>query len=293
LRDFKEKVALITGAGSGIGRALALELADSGCSLALVDWNEDSLVETKLMLEKKNVAVSTHAFDISDRDKVNDLPNQVLSQHNQIDMVFNNAGLSIVGSVKEVDEEDWSFGLDILLNSVIQMTTVFLPLLEKRPEAAIINTSSIFGLFSVPKQSIYNVGKFGVKAFTESLALEMEVSGSPVEVYCVFPGHIGTNIYSSSRFKSFDADDAGAAIFGANAATKEEAGINFKHNAPLSPKHAAKVILKNIKKKNKRILIGTDAHFYDLMSRLFPRNFLKIIWILPFIRGLFKFGKKT
>ena len=293
MKDFKEKVALITGAGSGIGRALALELADSGCSLALVGWNEDSLAETKLLLEKKNVAVSTHAFDISDREKVNELPNQVLSHHNQIDMVFNNAGLSIVGSVKEVDEEDWNFGLDILLNSVIQMTTVFLPLLEKRPEAAIINTSSIFGLFSVPKQSIYNVGKFGVKAFTEALSLEMEVSGSPVEVYCVFPGHIGTNIYSSSRFKSFEADDAGAAIFGANAATKEEAGINFKHNAPSSPEHAAKVILKNIKKKNKRILIGVDAHFYDLMSRLFPRNFLKIIWILPFFRGLFKFGKKS
>ena len=293
MKDFKEKVALITGAGSGIGRALALELADSGCSLALVDWNEDSLAETKLLLEKKNVAVSTHAFDISDREKVNDLPNQVLCHHDQIDMVFNNAGLSIVGSVKEVDEEDWNFGLDILLNSVIQMTTVFLPLLEKRPEAAIINTSSIFGLFSVPKQSIYNVGKFGVKAFTESLSLEMEVSQSPVEVYCVFPGHIGTNIYSSSRFKSFEADDAGAAIFGANAATKEEAGINFKHNAPSSPEHAAKVILKNIKKKNKRILIGVDAHFYDLMSRLFPRNFLKIIWILPFFRGLFKFGKKS
>jgi len=293
LKDFKEKVALITGAGSGIGRALAVELADSGCSLALVDWNADSLAETKLLLEKKNVAVSTHAFDISDREKVSNLPNQVLSHHNQIDMVFNNAGLSIVGSVKEVDEGDWNFGLDILLNSVIQMTTVFLPLLEKRPEAAIINTSSIFGLFSVPKQSIYNVGKFGVKAFTESLALEMEVTDSPVEVYCVFPGHIGTNIYSSAKFKSFEADDAGAAIFGANAATKEEAGINFKHNAPTSPEHAAKVILKNIKKKNKRILIGIDAHFYDLMSRLFPRNFLKIIWILPFIRGLFKFGKKS
>ena len=293
MKDFKEKVALITGAGSGIGRALAVELADSGCSLALVDWNADSLAETKLLLEKKNVAVSTHAFDISDREKVSNLPNQVMSHHNQIDMVFNNAGLSIVGSVKEVDEGDWNFGLDILLNSVIQMTTVFLPLLEKRPEAAIINTSSIFGLFSVPKQSIYNVGKFGVKAFTESLALEMEVSDSPVEVYCVFPGHIGTNIYSSAKFKSFEADDAGAAIFGANAATKEEAGINFRHNAPSSPEHAAKVILKNIKKKNKRILIGIDAHFYDLMSRLFPKNFLKIIWILPFIRGLFKFGKKS
>ena len=293
MKDFKEKVALITGAGSGIGRALAVELADSGCSLALVDWNADSLAETKLLLEKKNVAVSTHAFDISDREKVSNLPNQVMSHHNQIDMVFNNAGLSIVGSVKEVDEGDWNFGLDILLNSVIQMTTVFLPLLEKRPEAAIINTSSIFGLFSVPKQSIYNVSKFGVKAFTESLALEMEVSDSPVEVYCVFPGHIGTNIYSSAKFKSFEADDAGAAIFGANAATKEEAGINFKHNAPTSPEHAAKVILKNIKKKNKRILIGIDAHFYDLMSRFFPRNFLKIIWILPFVRGLFRFGKKS
>ena len=201
---------------------------------------------------------------------------------------FNNAGLSIVGKVNEVDENDWNWGLDILLNSVIQMTTVFLPHLEKRPEAAIINTSSIFGLFSVPKQSIYNVGKFGVKAFTESLSLELEMAESNVEAYCVFPGHIGTNIYSSAKFKSFEKDDAGAAIFGANADTKEQAGIQFKQNAPSSPAHAAKVILKNIRKKNKRILIGIDAHFYDLMSRLFPKSFLKIIWILPFLRNLFK-----
>jgi short-subunit dehydrogenase len=193
-----------------------------------------------------------------------------------------------VGKVNEVDENDWNWGLDILLNSVIQMTTVFLPHLEKRPEAAIINTSSIFGLFSVPKQSIYSVGKFGVKAFTESLSLELEMSESNVEAYCVFPGHIGTNIYSSAKFKSFIKDDAGAAIFGANADTKEQAGIQFKQNAPSSPAHAAKVILKNIRKKNKRILIGIDAHFYDLMSRLFPKSFLKIIWILPFLRNLFK-----
>ena len=216
------------------------------------------------------------------------MPNEVIEFHKQIDLVFNNAGLSIVGKVNEVDENDWNWGLDILLNSVIQMTTVFLPHLEKRPEAAIINTSSIFGLFSVPKQSIYNVGKFGVKAFTESLSLELEMAESNVEAYCVFPGHIGTNIYSSAKFKSFEKDDAGAAIFGANADTKEQAGIQFKQNAPSSPKHAAKVILKNIRKKNKRILIGIDAHFYDLMSRLFPKSFLKIIWILPFLRNLFK-----
>ena len=288
MKDFNNKVALVTGAGSGIGRALALDLADNGCNLAILDWNKDSLAETEAMLKKKNIAVSTHVLDISDREKVNDLPSQVLSHHNNIDIVFNNAGLSIVGTVDEVDEDDWNFGLDILLNSVIQMTTVFLPYLQKRPESAIVNTSSIFGLFSTPKQSIYNVGKFGVKAFTESLSLEMQMADSPVEVYCVFPGHIGTDIYASSRFKSFEADDAGAAIFGVDASTEKEAGIQFKNNAPLTPQDAAKVILKNIKKKNKRILVGFDAHFYDLMSRLFPKSFLKIIWILPFLRNLFK-----
>ena len=288
MKDFSNKVALVTGAGSGIGRALALDLADNGCNLAILDWNKDSLAETEAMLKKKNIAVSTHVLDISDREKVNDLPKQVLSHHNNIDIVFNNAGLSIVGAVDEVDKDDWSFGLDVLLNSVIQMTTVFLPHLQERPESAIVNTSSIFGLFSTPKQSIYNVGKFGVKAFTESLSLEMQMADSPVEVYCVFPGHIGTNIYASSRFKSFEADDPGAAIFGVDASTEKEAGIQFKNNAPLTPQDAAKVILKNIKKKNKRILVGFDAHFYDLMSRLFPKSFLKIIWILPFLRNLFK-----
>ena len=292
MKSFANKVALITGAGSGIGRALAINLADQGCSLALVDWNEESLEETKQILRKRNISVSTHAFDIRDKKKIKELPEKILNIHNQIDVVINNAGVSVIGSVDEVDQNDWDWGLDILLHSVIHMTTAFLPHLEKRPEAAIVNTSSIFGLFSVPKQSIYNVGKFGVKAFTESLSLELEISESPVDAYCVFPGHIGTNIYSSSRFKSFEQDDAGAAVFGTNASTIEEAGIQFKQNEPSTPDYAAKVILKNIKKKNKRILIGFDARFYDLMSRLFPKRFLKIIWILPFFRGLFS-SKRT
>ena len=288
MKSFANKVALITGAGSGIGRALAEELADQGCSLALVDWNNESLEETKEIVRKKNISVSAYHFDISDREKINELPEKVLNFHNQIDLVINNAGVSVIGSVDEVSQDDWDWGLDILLKSVIQMTTVFLPHLEKRSEAVIVNTSSIFGLFSVPKQSIYNVGKFGVKAFTESLSLELEASGSSVEAYCVFPGHVGTNIYSSSRFKSFQQDEAGAAMFGANASTVEEAGVQFKQNAPSSPQYAAKTILKNIKKKNKRILIGFDAHFYDLMSRLFPKSFVKIIWILPFLRSLLR-----
>ena len=291
MKDFNNKVALITGAGSGIGRALALQLAEEGCNLALVDWNNETLEETKSLLSSKNISVSTHNFDLRDKDRINELPDKLIELHNNIDIIFNNAGLSVVGTVDEVDEEDWNFGMDILLNSVIQMSTVFLPHLRKRPVSAIVNTSSIFGLFSVPKQSIYNVGKFGVKAFTESLALEMEMAESPVEVYCVFPGHIGTNIYHASKFKSFEADDAGAAIFGANASTIEEAADQFKNNAPSSPEYAAKVIIKNIKKKNKRILIGADAHFYDLMSRLSPKHFLKIIWVWPFFRNLFTRNK--
>lgn len=287
MKNFSDKVALITGAGSGIGRALALELATSGCSLALVDWNKDSLEETKQLVRKKNISVSTHPFDISDREKIATLPEEVLEFHKQIDIVINNAGVSVVGTVEEVDDSDWNWGLDILLNSVIQMTTVFLPHLKQRPEAAIVNVSSIFGLFSVPRQSIYNVGKFGVKAFTESLSLELKVSNSSVDAYCVFPGHIGTNIYNSSRFKSFEPE-----TFFGKAPTKEEAVVAFKNDAPTSPEKAAKVILKNIKKKNNRILIGFDAHFYDITSRLFPNHFLKIIWILPFLRHLFRFKKR-
>ena len=287
MKNFSDKVALITGAGSGIGRALAIELATSGCSLALVDWNKDSLEETKQLVRNKNISVSTHPFDISDREKIATLPEEVLEFHKQIDIVINNAGVSVVGTVEEVDDSDWNWGLDILLNSVIQMTTVFLPHLKQRPEAAIVNVSSIFGLFSVPRQSIYNVGKFGVKAFTESLSLELKVSNSSVDAYCVFPGHIGTNIYNSSRFKSFEPE-----TFFGKAPTKEEAVVAFKNDAPTSPEKAAKVILKNIKKKNNRILIGFDAHFYDITSRLFPNHFLKIIWILPFLRHLFRFKKR-
>ena len=287
MKNFSDKVALITGAGSGIGRALAIELATSGCSLALVDWNKDSLEETKQLVRNKNISVSTHPFDISDREKIATLPEEVLEFHKQIDIVINNAGVSVVGTVEEVDDSDWNWGLDILLNSVIQMTTVFLPYLKQRPEAAIVNVSSIFGLFSVPRQSIYNVGKFGVKAFTESLSLELKVSNSSVDAYCVFPGHIGTNIYNSSRFKSFEPE-----TFFGKAPTKEEAVVAFKNDAPTSPEKAAKVILKNIRKKNNRILIGFDAHFYDLTSRLFPNHFLKIIWILPFLRNLFRFKKR-
>ena len=123
MRDFTNKVALITGAGSGIGRALALQLAEEGCNLALVDWNSKTLEETKSLLSKKNISVSTHNFDLRDKDKINELPEKIFELHNNIDIIFNNAGLSVVGTVEEVDEDDWNFGMDILLNSCLLYTS--------------------------------------------------------------------------------------------------------------------------------------------------------------------------
>ena len=122
MKSFADKVALITGAGSGIGRALAEELANEGCNLALVDWNNESLEETKELVRKKNVSVSTYAVDLKDKDKIKELPSKVIDFHNQIDIVINNAGISVIGSVEEVNEDDWNFGLDTLPVSYTHLT---------------------------------------------------------------------------------------------------------------------------------------------------------------------------
>ena len=249
----------------------------------MVEWKEELLNETRELLKKHNVGVSSHLLDVSDKEAVDNLPDEVIEHHGQVDIVFNNAGLSVAATVEESTDEDWDFGLGILLHGVINSTRAFLPHLKKRPESAIVNTSSIFGLLSVPSQSIYHVGKFGVRGFTESLALEMQLNKETVEVYSVHPGHIGTNIFSASRFKNFE---PGSTMFG-KADTPEEAGKIFKENAPTSAKSAAKIILKNIRKKNKRILVGIDAHAYDLLQRIFPKWYIYFLPLVSIIRNLF------
>ena len=216
--------------------------------------------------------------------QVFDLPEKVIEEHGSVDMVFNNAGVALSSTVEDSTDEDWEWGLGILLHGVINGTRAFLPFLKERPEAAIINTSSIFGLLSVPNQSIYHVGKYGVRGFTESLALEMKMEKSNVEVYSVHPGHIGTNIANiGAKNGKFDFDEDaedGPNLFGTQAKTVEEAGQLFKDKAPINANTAAKIILRNIKKKNKRILVGSDAHAYDLIQRIFPKWY---IYLLPFV----------
>ena len=292
MKNFRDKVAVITGSGSGMGRELAIELAQAGANIALVEWNETTLNETAELLKSYNVGVSKHIVDVSDKDAIYALPDQVIEEHGSFDMVFNNAGVALSSTIEESTDEDWDWGLGILLHGVINGTRAFLPHLKKRPEAAIVNTSSIFGLLSVPTQSIYHVGKYGVRAFTESLALEMKMENSPVEVYSVHPGHIGTNIANIAAEKGkieFDAEamEKRPNIFGPKAKSIEEVGQLFKSNAPVNANTAAKIILNNIKKKNKRILVGIDAHAYDLLQRIFPKWYIYFLPLVSIIRNLF------
>ena len=291
MKDFKNKVAVITGSGSGMGRELAIELANAGANIALVEINEETLNETAELLKKYNVGVSKHIVDVGNKQAVFDLPEKVIEEHGSVDMVFNNAGVALSSTVENSTDEDWEWGLGILLHGVINGTRAFLPFLKDRPEAAIINTSSIFGLLSVPNQSIYHVGKYGVRGFTESLALEMKMEKSNVEVYSVHPGHIGTNIANigakNGKFDFYEDAEDGPNLFGTQAKTVEEAGQLFKDKAPINANTAAKIILKNIKKKNKRILVGSDAYAYDLIQRIFPKWYIYRLPLVFLVRRLF------
>ena len=197
MKEFMSKVAVITGAGSGMGRYLAVLLAKSGCDVVICDVNEETLAGTAAMLKNYNVAVSSHRLDVGDEAAIKALPEKVIAQHGKVDLVFNNAGITVDSDFSNMPEPDWDKVMDVNLHGVINMTRAFLPFLKDRPEAAVVNTSSIFGMIAVPRQSVYHATKFAVRGFTESLAKEMK--GTSVQVHCVHPGHIGTGISLSAR----------------------------------------------------------------------------------------------
>ena len=200
MKTFKDKVAVITGAGSGMGRYLAVLLAQDGADVCVCDVNEETLNETVEMLRKYNVSVSSHILDVSDKDSIEALPQKVIDQHGKVDMVFNNAGVATGSHFKDMEEENWDWVMGINFDGVINSTRAFIPHMIDSPEAAIVNTSSIFGMVAVPGQTVYHATKFAVRGFTESLALEMKETNPNLQIHCVHPGHIGTNIAASARF---------------------------------------------------------------------------------------------
>lgn len=264
MKSFKNKVAVITGAGSGIGRALSTQLAKEGADLALTDINSAGLKETVGICESFGAKVFSKVSNVSKLDEVKSFVSNVLAELGQVDLIFNNAGIALgKKTLLESNYEEWERIMGVNLWGVIYGTKEFLPHLLKQSEAAIINISSVFGLAGIPEQTPYCTTKFAVRGFSESLRGELEKTN--VEVYCVHPGGINTNI----------AEDALKEAQGNPQKLKEV--TNFKKMLVHSPEKAAHVILSAVKKQNYKILIGEEAYVFDAMTRIFPLNYNKII----------------
>jgi len=268
MKQLAGKVAAITGAGSGIGQALALELAQLGCEVAISDKNEAGLQETMQRVQALGAKCSSTTLDVADRTAVYAWADQVVAHHGRVNLIFNNAGVSLSETVESMSYENFEWLMNINFWGVVYGTKAFLPYLKQSGEGHIINISSVFGIIGVPSQSAYNAAKFAVRGFTESLREEMQLEGARVGVTCVHPGGIKTNIVRSSRI-----GDVGKA----GSSNPAKAAAMFEKAARTTPQEAAKVILAGVRKRSPRVLIGTDAHIIDTVQRLLPTGYQDIL----------------
>lgn len=264
---FRNRRAAITGAGSGIGRALAQQLSELGCQLWLSDINEASLEATRASLAHPESCRTTRV-DVADRAAVEAWAAEVASDTPHLDLLVNNAGVGLMAPVKDMRYEDFHWLMDINFWGVTYGCTAFLPLLERAERAQLVNISSVFGLIGVPTQAAYNAAKFAVRGYSEALRQELELTGSPVRVTCVHPGGVGTDIARNAR--SVDPD-----------ATPETQHQNFIQHVRTSADEAARLILRAAERRRPQLLLGPDARFLGLLLRLFPVSYPRL---LPFLR---------
>jgi len=251
MNSFNGKVAAITGAGSGIGRALALQLASEGCALALSDINPANIEETARLASTHNVKITTTHVDVSKREQILEWAANVVADHGCVNLIFNNAGVAHAGSVDGSTFEDYEWIFNINFWGVVNGTKAFLPFLKQSGDGHIINLSSVFGLFAQPGMGSYNATKYAVRGFTESLRMELDMTRCGVSATCVHPGGIRTNIANDTRLS-----DSMNELLG----TDKDVRKNF-HNLALkqTPEKAARVILDGVRKNKRRVLIGSDA----------------------------------
>ena len=254
MTHFTDKVAVVTGAGSGIGRALAVELARRGAKLAISDVDDQGLAETLELVKQQGADVRSDHLDVAERELVLAYANAVAEHFGKVNMIFNNAGIAYTGSIEEMSFKDVEKIMDVDFWGVVNGTKAFLPHLLASGDGHVINISSVFGLFAVPTQSAYNAAKFAVRGFTESLRQEMLVGKRPVKVTCVHPGGIKTNI-------ARNADQA-------EGRDHEKLSKEFDKLASMNPDKAAKVILRAVEKGRARVLVGWDAKAMDAFVRL-------------------------
>jgi NAD(P)-dependent dehydrogenase (short-subunit alcohol dehydrogenase family) len=256
MRELCNAIAVITGAASGIGRALAQELAARGAKLALSDLNSPGLEETRKLVGQTEAR--TYIVDVSKAAEVEKFAQSVQRDFGRASLLINNAGVALVGTFSEITLEDMRWLLDINFWGVVHGCRFFIPLLEDEPEAHIVNVSSIFGLIGPPGQTAYAASKFAVRGFSESLREELRAATN-IQVTSVHPAGIATPIAHTAR-----------AGFGVTAERKHQAEEYFKKVATIPPEEAARVILKGILAGKTRVLIGRDAYRLDRIQRLFP-----------------------
>jgi short-subunit dehydrogenase len=250
----RDKVFVVTGGGSGMGRELVLQLVAKGAKVATVDINEDSMNETVQLAGRNGEKISTHKINIMDKQAVFALPEAVVAKHGAVDAIINNAGIiQPFEKFNDLDFEAIDRVININLYGVLYMTKAFLPYLLQRPIANITNTSSMGGFLPVPGQTIYGASKAAVKLFTEGL--NSELKNTNVSVTVVFPGAIGTNIAANS----------GVSIGGGQSAEESTYKV-------LPADKAAKMIIDAIEKDKYRVLVGSDAKFMDFIYRLNPKR---------------------
>jgi len=257
MKNLNEKVVALTGAGSGIGRCLAIQLSQLGTHLSLADVDEEGLKETKALLSK-DIIVSTHLVDVADRGQVYAWAEETIKAHGHVDCIINNAGVAFTASIEEINYKDFDWVFKIVFYGVLYGTKAFLPYLKNRPDAHIVNISSVNGFIATPRNGAYACAKHAVKALNQ--ILQQELKNTSVNVTSVHPGGVRTNIARNSG--SDDSEEI-----------QQERIVGFDQIAGTSAEKAATIIIKSILKNRKRQLVGVDAMVIDVLSRLFPQKF--------------------
>ncbi|MGW4059318.1 SDR family NAD(P)-dependent oxidoreductase [Amycolatopsis sp. NPDC004747] len=268
---FGDKVAVITGAGSGIGRALAVNLAARGARLALSDVDPDGLAATAVRCEARGAEVRTDHLDVTEREAVLAYAAAVRAHFGVVHQLYNNAGIACYGEVEREAFKDVERVLDVNFWGAVNATKAFLPYLIESGDGHVITVSSLFGLITLPAQSAYSASKFAVRGFTESLRQEMLAARHPVQVSCVHPGGIKTSVARNAIVVG-DLDPASVA------------SVFDRRMALHSPEMAAETIVEGVRRRRARILIGVEAKVFDLLARITPTGSQRFwVWYSRFL----------